>query len=330
MRSFILLCAGTACLFAADPAPMGRLIDLGGYRLHLYCTGGGRQTVVLSPGSGDFSFAWYLVQKDVSSFARVCSYDRAESAWSDPGPEPRTIRQEAFEIYTALGRAKERGPFVLVGHSMGGLVMRSFAEHYPGSTAGLVLVAALSPDTTLGYNGRLVHMREMAKNRPIPGVQTMKTSPPKLLSEDQRKPRPPVVLGPRYKNLPEEIRQLQIWAASQPRRTANGEDYLPEELKEMYEHTQASPHMFGSLPLISIIAMRPDPRPQEVTAEKWDALFQEKVAEKRGYAELSTNSKVVEADSRHEVHLYDPGTVVTAIREVVEAGRGKLAANKRE
>jgi pimeloyl-ACP methyl ester carboxylesterase len=71
---------------AGEPAPLGKLIDIGGYRLHLYCTGQGRPTVVLSPGGGDFSFVWYLVQQQVSKFARVCSYDRADSAWSDPGP----------------------------------------------------------------------------------------------------------------------------------------------------------------------------------------------------------------------------------------------------
>src|SRR5258708_36823740 len=79
---------------SADPAPLGRMVDLGGYRIHLYCTGKGKQTVVLSPGGGDFSFAWYLVQQRLQSSVRVCSYDRAGSAWSDPGPQPLTLRQE--------------------------------------------------------------------------------------------------------------------------------------------------------------------------------------------------------------------------------------------
>jgi uncharacterized protein (TIGR03435 family) len=110
----------------------------------LYCTGEGRPAVVLSPGGGDFSFVWYLVEQQVSKFARVCSYDRADSAWSDPGP------------------------YVVVGHSMGGLAMRVFAERYASATASMVLVDATSPDTTLGYNGKLVHMRELAKDRRFP------------------------------------------------------------------------------------------------------------------------------------------------------------------
>src|SRR5882724_1821928 len=170
-----------------EPVPLGKLVDIGGYRLHLYCTGRGKQTVVLSPGGGDFSFDWYLVQQKVSAFARVCSYDRADSAWSDPGPQPRTMRQEAYEFYTALQQTKERGPYILVGHSLGGLVMRVFAEQHPDATGAMVLVDATSPDTTLGFNGKLVHMRELAKARPIPDVQTMKTSPPKLLNDEDRK-----------------------------------------------------------------------------------------------------------------------------------------------
>src|SRR5215468_8681946 len=75
--------------------PPGKLIDIGGYRLHLNCTGNKGPTVVLIAGGGDFSFDWSLVQPGIAQFARVCSYDRAGFAWSDPGPTPRTMRQEA-------------------------------------------------------------------------------------------------------------------------------------------------------------------------------------------------------------------------------------------
>src|SRR5260370_18049664 len=78
-----------------QPAPLGKLVDIGGYRLHLYCTGRGKEMVVLSPGGGDFSFDWYLVQQRVSKFARVCSYNRAGTAWRDPRPKPLTPNQEA-------------------------------------------------------------------------------------------------------------------------------------------------------------------------------------------------------------------------------------------
>jgi hypothetical protein len=77
----------------AQPRPPGRLVDLGGHRLHVHCTGAGSPTVVVENGFGDFSFDWILVQFRVSRFTRICTYDRAGYAWSDPGPWPRTFAQ---------------------------------------------------------------------------------------------------------------------------------------------------------------------------------------------------------------------------------------------
>src|SRR5512138_1904384 len=99
--------------------PPGKLVDVGGYRLHINCTGQDGPAVVLIAGGGDFSFDWGLVQPDVSRFARVCSYDRAGLAWSDPGPTPRTMRQDAYELHTLLAVAGIKAPYVLVGHSIG-------------------------------------------------------------------------------------------------------------------------------------------------------------------------------------------------------------------
>jgi hypothetical protein len=90
-----------------DPRPVGRLIDLGGHRLHLHCTGRGRPTVVIETGLGDFSFDWILVQQRVERDLRVCTYDRAGYAWSDPGPLPRTFDQLNLELHDALARAGE-------------------------------------------------------------------------------------------------------------------------------------------------------------------------------------------------------------------------------
>src|SRR5689334_4275127 len=111
----------------ALPPPPGRLVDVGGQRIHLNCTGRGSPTVVFENGAGDFSIVWSLVQPRVSEFTRACSYDRAGYAWSDPGARPRTYDQISLELHSALERAGERGPYVLVGQSYGGLVVRGFA-----------------------------------------------------------------------------------------------------------------------------------------------------------------------------------------------------------
>src|ERR1700691_5597255 len=81
----------------AEPEPLGKLVDLGGHRLHVNCTGNGSPTVVVENGLGDFSFDWILVQSRVARFTRICTYDRAGYAWSDPGPKPRTFSQLNLE-----------------------------------------------------------------------------------------------------------------------------------------------------------------------------------------------------------------------------------------
>ena len=121
-------------------SPPGKLFDVSGYRLHLACTGKGDPTVVLIAGAGDFSFDWGLAQPDVSRFSRVRSYDRAGLAWSDPGPTPRTMKQEAYELHNLLRAARVKAPYVLVGHSIGGLIARVYTEQYPNEVTGVVLV----------------------------------------------------------------------------------------------------------------------------------------------------------------------------------------------
>jgi hypothetical protein len=128
--------------------PSGRLIDIGGWRLHLSCTGQSRAsqpTVILESGIGDFSVEWSLVQPGVSQFARVCSYDRAGDGWSEMGPHPRTFHQIVYELHTLLDKAGVKPPFVLVGHSYGGWLVRQYQSVYPSEVAAIVLVEAGAP-----------------------------------------------------------------------------------------------------------------------------------------------------------------------------------------
>ena len=101
--------------------PPGTLIDMGGYKLHLYCTGErktSQPTVVLEAGSGSASPDWGLVQPEIAKVTRVCSYDRAGYGWSDPGPLPRTSQRFAEELHTLLDKAGEEGPYITFGASL--------------------------------------------------------------------------------------------------------------------------------------------------------------------------------------------------------------------
>ena len=127
------------------PEP-GRLIDLGGYRLLLNCTGTGSPTVILETGWGGLSVDWRAVQPEIAKFSRVCSYDRAGYGGSDPGPMPRTSLQIATELHTLLRDAGEMPPYILVGHSFGGYNVRVFNGLYPDEIAGIVLADATQED----------------------------------------------------------------------------------------------------------------------------------------------------------------------------------------
>jgi len=108
--------------------------------MHIICVGQGSPTVVLDAGSGGFSAHWVRVQREVSGTTRVCAYDRAGMGWSEMGPDPRDAKQITSELHTLLGKAGIEGPYVLVGHSFGGMYMQTYAARYPDEVSGVALV----------------------------------------------------------------------------------------------------------------------------------------------------------------------------------------------
>jgi pimeloyl-ACP methyl ester carboxylesterase len=116
------------------------MVDVGGYKMHLYCTGEGSPTVILDHVGAANSAQWALVQPVVAAQTRVCAYDRAGFGWSETGPDPQDAAHNAQQVHTLLVQAGIEGPFIYVGHSFGGNVARVFAANYPDDTAGLVLL----------------------------------------------------------------------------------------------------------------------------------------------------------------------------------------------
>lgn len=133
------------------PSP-GQLLDVGGYRLYIHCLGQGSPTVILDAASIGTVSGWVLVQPEVARATRVCAYDRAGLGWSDLSPAPPDAAQNTPALHALLQSAGVEAPYVLVGHSLGGLYARAFAHQYPGEVAGLVLIEAFHPDnwTRLG------------------------------------------------------------------------------------------------------------------------------------------------------------------------------------
>jgi pimeloyl-ACP methyl ester carboxylesterase len=130
-------------VLAASPAP-GRLVDLGGWRLHLHCQGEGRPTVLIEAGAGGWSAEWLPVTRRLAATAavRACAYDRAGLGWSDAAPGPRTVERVIAELRALIERAPVDTPLILVGHSYGGYLARIFRRRHPGMVSGIALIEA--------------------------------------------------------------------------------------------------------------------------------------------------------------------------------------------
>ena len=128
----------------AYPMP-GQLIDVGGHSLHLNCTGSGSPTVVLEPGGGEMSSVLGWIAPALARDTRVCVYDRAGRGWSEPADTAQDGAQIATDLRTLLQRGNVPGPYVLAGHSFGGLYVLTFAARYPDEVAGMVLVDSTAP-----------------------------------------------------------------------------------------------------------------------------------------------------------------------------------------
>lgn len=171
----VLLSAGTVYQWVAlrrdrrqNPMP-GRLVDVDGQAMHIDCTGRGLPTVVLVPGLGATWLAWYKVQPLVAQFTRVCSYDPAGYGWSAPSPKPLLFKVMAESLHQLLQNAGIPSPYVLVGHSFGGMVVRLFAARYPDEADAVVLV-----DSSVPHEYRLLPRFLKTINRQFLRAQTWK------------------------------------------------------------------------------------------------------------------------------------------------------------
>jgi pimeloyl-ACP methyl ester carboxylesterase len=273
--------------------PPGQMVDVGGYRLHINCTGEGSPTVVIESGWGDMSATWGWVQPEVAKTTRVCTYDRAGMGWSESSPQPRTAREYAKELHTLLIKANEPGPYVLVGHSMGGFTVIVYAHDYPDEVSGLVLVD--SQDLPASN----VAAPQLA---PKPGGST---SIPSLLA---RIGLVRLLGGPlgSVEELPEGDKQSYAAYAVAPRSVQT----FADEGRGMSEGGAQAKAVtsLGSLPLI-VLSRGKDLDPKHTAAQT--ALLQ-----------LSTNSQQFVADqSGHHIMIDQPDVAVAAIVKMVELVR---------
>jgi pimeloyl-ACP methyl ester carboxylesterase len=290
----ILACVGLAyeqrarAHDAAQFRPPGSLVDLGGYKLHLYCTGSGGPTVILEHGHQATYLDWNLVQPKLSQFARVCSFDRAGYGWSDPSPQPRLPSRMAEELRRLLEAAGEKPPYILVGHSFGGLDAIMFAHKFPSQVAGVVLVDSSHPD---GLKQSSWQSRFWLRLMQF----TMPFGLPRSRGWCGGGPQETLRIKRALNCQPENIRTIFREDAAFP--------VTVQEIRQIAD--------LGSLPLV-VIARDPATGPDAVSAASH-------TQQQRAWAMLSRDSKFVIAQgSGHDIPLARPEVIVESVRDLIK------------
>ena len=301
---------------------VGRIVNIGGERLYLDCRGSGSPAVLLEAGAGDFSVVWALVQGRVAEFTRVCSYDRGGYLWSDPGQRPRTYAQLALELRTALDQTGVRPPYVFVGQSYGGLVVRGFAKRYPREVSGMVLVDAVHEDERIVYGGEAHRLRDAARGRPYPKPRiALDTQFVRMARDSATLPSEP--LPAPLDRLPADAQRRWRAAQAQPlyRMSWAAEmDWSPEELALLHDERITSRRSLGNIPLI--VLARTSGEYEDGLAISADSLERERRYYAADLAALSSGGQLIFAKaSGHNIHIEEPDLVVRAITRVVQRVR---------
>jgi pimeloyl-ACP methyl ester carboxylesterase len=215
-KGIAFLAAGLSAIMpvrgASPPTkPPGRLISVGGRKLHLVCKGKGSPTVILESGAGEFSLDWALAQPSIAKVTRVCAYDRAGYAWSDMSPGFEQFSAVAEDMQDLLRQAGIGPPYVLAGHAFGALYARDYQRRFPQQVAGLVLVDPTpEEDTQVVMFGKTVSLIDMAdhdlKAWPVRPFAPSRTSPP------PHRPAPGKGVKSPFGKLPRDLRTARKWA----------------------------------------------------------------------------------------------------------------------
>ncbi|HEX6383828.1 MAG TPA: alpha/beta hydrolase [Anaerolineae bacterium] len=301
----------------AQYPPPGRMIDVGGYRLHLQCQGEGEPAVVIDAGQGDFSLSWAEILPQVATFARICTYDRAGLGWSDPSPKPRTAEVMVEELRTLLAKAGVPGPYVLVGASTGGMNVRLFAHKYRREVAGLVLVDSAHEDQ---FSAPMVQqaMQRMSKMMPLMmgGFQLLVRSglaalKPTLIPDSS---------GMRQKLPQQDVPIFEAVVAGDAKHLAAAAAELKNLEKSQAQMRAANITSLSDIPLV--VLRHGAEQPMMASPEVVKALEETFERLQTEMASLSSNGKLIVAEqSGHAIHLDQPELVVDAIRQVVQAAR---------
>jgi pimeloyl-ACP methyl ester carboxylesterase len=292
--------------------PPGQMIDVDGRKLHLDCTGHGSPTIILVAGGDAYSIDWDLVQPRVAQHTRVCSYDRAGLGWSDPGPADETVEQTIADLHALLHAARVKGPYILVGASVGGSFIRAYQRAFPKDVAALVFTNSAN-HIGLNAKGKAGLIWDLTDEE----IRSAYPLPPSAKGPE------PTHEGEPFDRLPPELQKIRLWLdrifwESWNPATTGPEQILSwhkEFLREFDEVNGGRSPVLGKLPVV-VISSNPVLGESECHSHSNAAACLDF---------LSSNTVHITATgSGHEIHLYQPDTVVRALSLVVSAVRKKV------
>jgi pimeloyl-ACP methyl ester carboxylesterase len=296
----LMLCLGVARGAAAHPMgePPGKMVDIGGRRMHLNCLGHGAPTVLIDIGLGAASLEWEPVMRLLAGTLKVCVIERAGYGWSEMGPYPRTSAAHVDELFLLQRAAELKPPFMLLGHSYGGFDMQLFARRYPTLVAGLVLVDASHPEQADRFAA------------PPHNVQIAPSSRMGLVHFGRR---PGVVPGMTPAAEAQTRFQYENW---RPRRTIAWE--LLGFRDSEAELRQAEP--LKALPLV-VLTRGKRVWPAGARGDQLEALWLSLQSELA--AQSPTTAHLLALNSGHQIHLEQPAAVAYAVGLAVDVWRSQ-------
>ncbi len=263
-------------------APPGQLVDVGGFKLHLHCCGphNAYPTVVIEGGSGCAAPVYQRLQQTLAGRLRVCTYDRAGLGWSEESHQPRDAQHMVTQLHTLLQRAGLEGPYIFVGHSLAGLLLRLYAGSYPHDVAAMVLLDAAHPKTFEVQNKQAFTKRDSIVGKIMTlGAQlglTRLYNP--LFNINDRH------LGP----LPDEAKQQLLYLSHRPQSYRT----FFRELSDFNASAAQAAEVtdLGNIPIVAITATSPDDLPDNMDKEKFIA---DKITLQKELAALSSNGRQI-------------------------------------
>ena len=307
--------------------PIDQMVDVDGIQVRMDCRGSGSPTVVLESGAQSYSIHWWLIQDEVAKFTRVCSYDRPGYGWSDSAPAMSSSQQVATLLHATLEAAGERPPYLMVGHSLGGVFVRTFAAEYPEEVVGMVLVDSSHEQQSLRYPPEFdpfIALQTDLANKSLPILQgaaslglmrvTGYMEPNftflKVPDNQSQSVRAQVYRTSFYGTVKREVAFMEI-CLSQPGELKSLGDMplivlsAEQNAREMYESNVVYEPYLDS--------------PSQLTLAVVQDYVGNMSAMQDELAALSTCGKrIIVADSGHNIQLDQPQVVIDAIQEVFE------------